>query len=251
MNSLIGGLRGAVEKKLPGAGGTMGNVYLQGVWWLNKNAEENARFGLPVGLLSNIPRQFLRPDIEMGPYFSGMKRDGEYMMEMIFVNFPPPRYNFQYLDRFLNPVYQVEVDGVSLLKVWKNDKEHTKPGFLEEIEQKNFKITGGKKEGYLYIELENPAFLTKLEIDHGKENCLEEGSGDIKYSPDGRSEIHAPDNLFGFQGPYAKSLQTETHFVYFFPAVKTKWIHFIPADINLCLLNWKNIDISSLKNLRQ
>ena len=132
LNSLVGGLQGAAEKRIPGSAETMGNVYLQGVRWLNDNAEANARFGLPVGLASNIPTQFLRPDIGLGAYFSGAAREGEYMMEMISVDFPPDRYNFLYLDRFLEPVHEIVVDGVSLLKIWKNDLAHTRSEYAKE-----------------------------------------------------------------------------------------------------------------------
>lgn len=251
INSLTGGLKGARAKNIPGVGETMGNAYLQGILWLNKYADKNARFGLPVGLASNIPRQFIRPDIKLGGFFSGMKREGEYMMEMISVDFPPPRYNFQYLDTFLNPVYAVEVDGVPILKIWKNDAEHTKKGYLNEEEEKEIKVVGGKETGFIEVQLKQSGFITRLEIDHDNKECAERGSGDIGYHDDKGKERSAPGDLYLSQGKYAASLQTKNHFVYFFPATKAKILSVIPADPNLCILQFNNIRVYGLKNLLQ
>ena len=33
---------------------------------------------------------------------------------------------WDYVNNFLKPVYQVEVDNVALLKIWKNDAAHLK-----------------------------------------------------------------------------------------------------------------------------
>ena len=52
MNKFIGGLSGAAERNFPGYGNTFGNVYLQGVEWLNKHADKNAKVILEI----KIPR---------------------------------------------------------------------------------------------------------------------------------------------------------------------------------------------------
>lgn len=249
INPIVGGLKGAVEKKIPGAGESMGNVYLQGIWWLNEHAEKNAHYHIPVGLGSNIPRQFERSDIQFGPYFSGMKRDGEYMMEMISVDFPPPRYSFQYLDRFLDPVYIVQVDGVAILKIWKNDKEHTKTGYLNEKVEKVIKVSGGKSYGYIGVQLSKPAFVTRIDIAHGNDNCMQKGDGKVIYSYDGKEIFTSPDELYNGQGVYGASLQTENRYVYFFPAFKAKWIRIIPSDPVLCVLQAKKAEVYSIRDI--
>lgn len=250
INQLVGGLRGAMEKKIPGSGETMGNVYLQGVIWLNKYAEKNANFGLPVGLASNIPRQFVRSDIKLGGYFSGTKRDGEYMMEMVSTDFPPPRYNFQYLNTFLNPIYEVKVDQATILKVWKNDIEHTKKGYLNEVEEKEIKVVGGKEIGFIEVKLGKPRFITRLEVDHDNKKCIEQGGGGIAYY-DNKEKVHyTPDDLYLSQGRYAASLQTKNHFVYSLPAIKTTRLWIIPKNANLCLMQLAKVSVFVLRDLR-
>lgn len=250
MNSLVGGLKGATEKKISGVGETMGNAYLQGIWWLNEYAEQDARFGFPVGLGSNFPPQFVRKDIKFGGYFSGMKRGGEYMLEMFSVDFPFSKYNYDYLNIFLNPVYVKTVEGVPVLKIWKNDKEHTKKGFLEEISEQNVGFTMSKEENRISISLKKPVFVTRIEIDHGNNNCTEKGSGNVSYSSNDEGEFLSPDDLYGSQGKYASLLQTKTHFVYFFPAVKLKKIFISSDDNNLCLLQVIGVKVSSLRDLK-
>lgn len=250
INSLVGGLGGAVEKQIPGAGESMGNVYLQGLKWLNGNAPEGAKYGTPVGLGSNVPRQFERSDLKFGGFFSGERREGEYMMEMISVDFPPPRYNFKYLDTFLNPVYVLKVDGATILKVWKNDKEHTKKGYLNEKEEKISRVRGGIAEEFIQVELGNLASITRIEIDHDNQNCIDQGSGSIVYFNEKNEQLGTADDLYLSQGRYAASLQTRNHFVYFFPATKTKLLRLIPADTNLCLLQYRSIKVYGLADLK-
>lgn len=250
VNPLVGGLKGAVEKKIPGAGETMGNAYLQGIWWLNEHAEKNAGFKPAVGLGSNIPTQFVRKDLKLGNVFSGMKREGEYMLGMQSVDFPPPRYSAQYLNKFLNPVHVVYVDGVAIVKVWKNDREHTKKGYLNEKTEENIKVSGGTSNGYVDVKIQNPAFITRIDILHDNKDCLVRGEGEVYYSDNDNDLVFlSPDELYNGQGVYGASLQTENRFVYFFPAVKAKWIRVLPSDPNLCLLQVKTVSIYSLRDL--
>ncbi|OGM30572.1 hypothetical protein A2630_02260 [Candidatus Woesebacteria bacterium RIFCSPHIGHO2_01_FULL_44_10] len=246
INALAGGLSGAAEKKIPGAGESMGNVYLQGIGWLNENAEEGSHFGLPVGLKSNVPEQFLENGIQIGPYFSGMKRDGEYMIEKVSVGDPlnPDLYNFAYLERFLEPVHEVKVDGVTLLKIWKNDVDHTKQGFLEEKEIKYH--LRKNEDGSLRLEFDEPEFLTRLEVDHFSGSCEAKAKGYISYSPDGISEVFSGD-LYTLQGPYALSLQTDSRYVYFFAATKAVWIKIAITEANSCLAQVKQMRVYGLK----
>ena len=250
MNFLIGGLPGAVEKKIPGAAETLGNVYLQGIWWFNDNAEKGDGFKSPVGLSSNFPRQFIREDLKIVNYFSGMQRRGEYMMEMISVDYPPRVYNFLYLDRFLEPVHEIKVDGVTLLKIWKNDVEHTKKGYLYEKEEKGFQISEDRKKGLVVITLKEPSYLTRLEIEHETSGCTKDISGKIDYSLDNYNFEQAPDELVNSQGTYAHSIQKEGFFVYFFPASAAKIIQLTLDDPNSCPLFYKNITVKSLRDIR-
>ncbi len=250
LNSLIGGLKGATEQKVPGAGETMGNGYLQGIHWLNDHAEKDARFGFPVGLGSNFPPQFVRSDIKFGGYFSGMQRGGEYMIEMFSAEFPIHRYTYDYLDRFINPVYVKYVDSVPVVKVWKNDAEHTKAGYIDEIEEKSVVMERTVDPLSIYAKLGRSAYITRIEVEYSTTNCVQDNTADYSYSPDGKKEITYPDESPLNQGRYVGSLQKDNKLVYFFPAVEAIWIQIAPRDLESCILKANSMRVFSLKDIR-
>lgn len=130
-NPIIGGLKGAREKSFPSSGSSLGNTYLQGVWWLNKNAEYGACIATPIGLRGNVPETKLRPDLRYdNTCQSSLARNGEYAMEMVYTGYFNDWYAYKYYEAYLKPVYEVQVDGVSIFKVFKNDEAHTRPDLI-------------------------------------------------------------------------------------------------------------------------
>jgi len=130
-NTLIGGLEGAKNKNFADWGLTLGSSYKEGVDWLNENAEKNAKLSLIRGLHANIPRTTLRRDIDLdNRYYSGSKKNGEYIIEVTDYrwNIDIAREIRDYLETLL-PVYEVKVDGVAILTIWKNDKKHLKTNY--------------------------------------------------------------------------------------------------------------------------
>lgn len=117
-NPLIGGLKGAASRNFPDWGVTLGTVYRQGVEWLNKNAEPNARVTLVKGLTANIPRHELRQDILLLP---NVILPGEYIIEVIdyYWTRDVSGETRAYLET-LQPVYEVRVENVPILKIWKS-----------------------------------------------------------------------------------------------------------------------------------
>lgn len=127
-NPLVGGLKGAYERNFPDWGVTLGTPYWQGVQWLNRYAESNAKLVLVKGLMANIPRIQLRRDIQyLYSFYSGNKKNGEYIMEVndYYWERDVPQEKKRYLTTFV-PVYQVIVDEVPILNIWKNDAFHSK-----------------------------------------------------------------------------------------------------------------------------
>lgn len=127
-NSLISGLKGAKEKNFPDWGLTLGNTYKQGVSWLNANAEQGAKLALIRGLLSNVPSTQLREDILFdNRYYSGLEQKGEYLMELTDYQWSTmvSKEKRSYIET-LRPVYEVKVDEIPILTIWKNDFEHRK-----------------------------------------------------------------------------------------------------------------------------
>lgn len=133
-NFLIGGVNGAKEKNIPYWGSSFGNVYKQGANWINANAQKNAKVDLAVGYEESMPRVWLRKDINYSNQYRKdfPERKGEYIIEMTgdMPTWPPFCY-WVYVQNFLVPVHEVKVDGVAILTIWKNDKEHTKLEFLQ------------------------------------------------------------------------------------------------------------------------
>jgi len=130
-NPLIGGLKGATQRNFPDWGTTVGSAYKGGIDWINIHVEKNGRVALVKGLLSNIPRIFIRQDIYFGEsHYSGEKKNGEYLMEVIDYRYDyaytnKQREKIDYLKKMI-PVYEEKVDGVVILKIWKNDIQHSK-----------------------------------------------------------------------------------------------------------------------------
>ena len=127
-NPLIGGLKGASERNFPDWGTTLGSAYKGGIDWINQHVEKNGRVALVSGLISNVPRISIRRDIYFGEsHYSGEKKSGEYLMEVTGYKWDQniPLEKKKYIERLV-PVYEEKVDGVAILKIWKNDIAHTR-----------------------------------------------------------------------------------------------------------------------------
>ena len=246
-NQLIGGLSGARDKNIPYWGNSYGNAYLQGINWLNENAEPNAKLGLPLSTMGNLPKLKLRADIDFyNRHWSGTNRNGEYEIEMDFNWSLRNWYSFQYYEKYLDPVYVAEVDGVPILKVWKNDLEHTKTGF--ESESRFYPKDVSVSKDSLKIDLGKTIFLTKLTVEHSKVACQQTSSGYIALSEDGVNWTQMPEALVP-QVPPALDIFDEDTFVYFFAAEKARYILLDPQNANSCLVKSPVADVRGLTDL--
>lgn len=244
-NQLIGGLKGAKEKNIPYWGNTYGNVYLQGTEWLNENAEPNAKVGLPIATMGNLPKLKLRSDIDFyNGHWSGTRRDGEYEIELDF-EWPPKKwYSFQYLDVFLEPVYVAEVDGVPLLKIWKNDLAHTREGFKKE---KLFYPTNiDYSQDKILINMGKEVYLTSLRIEHLSFNCEPVNKGYVAVSNDKKTWINEPEPLAP-QVPPVVDIFDEDTFIFLFPARKSRYLLIDPQSADSCLLKFPRVEIKGLE----
>lgn len=252
-NELAGGLTGARDKNIPYWGNTYGNVYLQGVKWLNDHAEQGAKIALPVGVMSNIPRTMFRPDLDFSkPNWTGPNRGGEYGIEMYF-DWPAKYwYSFQYYDEYLDPIYVYSVDGVPLLKIWKNDLEHTKPGFKKESEYfpKNIVVEKNVLGPSLKIDLGNNIHTTKLIVRHDARDCQNGPLGYVALSSDGKTWEREPDPITGPQvapGVDGSIIGwSDTNFVYLFAGKTARFIMLDPQIVNSCLLKNHSIQVFGL-----
>lgn len=250
-NSLIGGLGGAEERNFPSWGNSLGSAYKGGIEWINKNAEKNAKLTLIQGTPSNVPPILLRKDINyladgsIDPkftHFSGINRDGEYIMELIFNDTGKDfYYMWDYVDNFLLPVYELKVDGTSILKIWKNDLQHTKKELS--LKEKNYEnITIAKIEKGIKISLKDEVLASRLQVLFKDQICLK--SGFIETSLDETNWQRELDIFPQYQA-YRKLNFIDSKLEYFFAGRRLKYIRIIPNSSS-CILNDPEIKITIL-----
>jgi len=237
-NSLIGGLSGAREKNIPSWGNSFGNAYLPAVRWINKNAEPGSKLALVQGTGSNVPAFLVRGDIHFSnDNWSGIKRQGEYLLELTH-NQPgnPYPYAWNYINNFLEPVYEVKIDGVSIAKVWKNDIKHTKEEFrLKEVATNNFQVV--QEEGSIVIDLKKAKILSRFLVDFNRDDFCDNVDGRADLSVDGENWERQPESVATGQIPgEGLSQNKEATIVYFFPGSEAKFIRFTPNEDSSCIL---------------
>lgn len=245
-NSLIGGLSGAREKQIPFWGNSYGNVYLQTIKWVNNNVEYRAKLGLVQGTGINVPKIQLRDDIDFSNgYWSAIFRKGEYLMEMTFdARINPYPYVWEYVEKMLDPVYEVKVDGVPIAKVWKNDIEHTK----KEYKKSETKITNYQysiKDNYVNVVFSNEVIMTRFFLHYANiKSCLKP-QAEVQTSIDGQNWITEQDRIPVVHVSVDKLPINTVPF--FFAGRDTKYLRIVALDRNSCLLNVNSLDIWSLE----
>ena len=253
-NQIIGGLPGASKANIPYWGNTYGSVYLEGIKWINRNAEVGSKVALPVGVLS-IPRLMFRPDLEYTkPYWSGLNRNGEYGIEMNFEWPPKYWYSFQYYDQYLNPSYVYSVEGIPILKVWKNDLAHTKDGFKEESVYipKSIIFEKNTLNPQIKIDMGKDINLTRLSIKHENTSCQKQIAGYIATSSDEKNfwrepePIDSPQWMPGVSNAFGWS---DKNFVYFFAGKKVRYIIVDPQMQGSCYLDKPVIEVRGIKKV--
>lgn len=244
-NQLVGGLSGAKEKNVPYWGNSFGNVYLQGVNWLNENAPENSKLALPINTPHFIPRVKLREDIAFSnAYLSGDKHLGEYVMEHYFDWYPASWYRYAYYNTFLNPVHEVKVDGVPILIIWKNSPEYIKPGFETErsyrpqlVRVEAEEVAEGVTHKKLMIDLGKEINLTQLKVEHSQLDCKQQpsGRGYVALSNDFVDWRKEPEEIYFPQVAMEENDFDEDTFTFFFAAKKARYIMVDSQIDNPCL----------------
>jgi len=238
-NPLIGGLKGAKEKNFPYWGSSLGTSYKQGVEWLNKNAEKNAKVAMVIATGQNVPSIFFREDLGFeNMAWSATKRKGEYLIEAVFDGWIREwHYDGEYVDNVLKPVYEVKVDDVPILKVWKNDKEHTHPRFLKEKTMLSDKIKWREGEDEFSIDLEKEVDLMKISISYKANKCTPFKSGIVYLSQDGEGWTFERE-------PVRDAMIKDYRFDYPLVGKRAKYIKIILSSDNSCEYNVEDIKIT-------
>lgn len=245
-NELIGGLGGA-SKKFPIWDTALGNQYMQGVEWVNRRAEKNAVMVLSFGTMTNIPLTKVRRDITYAnDQESLIFRKGEYILGLTNINVPL-FYDGQYPNRYLIPVYQVTVDDVPILNIWKNDVAHTKKGFInEEDVSSRAKITLDF-EG-ITATLDKAVYVTRLEIATSK-SCPKPLGGRISTSLDNLAWKDEVEELLTGQIPQIQKLNKGV-ITQLLAAVPAKYIKILISHEQTCPINDYTMKIIGLQDVR-
>lgn len=168
-NAFVGGLPGAVKKNLTDWTLTYGNVYKQAVAWINDHAEENAKLTYLDASMLAISPLWLRGDIRFSPeYFSGFDQKGEYIMQLTN-SLNPPVFAARYPGQFLEPIYQVKVDGVPLLSIYKNNQTNVGTHMIDNVPVKEVKTMQGD---YFVIDIGKRVRVTKIITSQALTECL-------------------------------------------------------------------------------
>lgn len=258
-NSLIGGLSGAKELNFPSWGNSFGNAYFQGIKWINQNAEKEARVALLQGTLANAPLIYFRPDIKYVPgvgdlgkknFFSGIEREGEYLMELTFNDSGKDFfYRWEYVEKFLDPVYELKVDGVAILKIWKNDLDHTNPEMKFAPITFNGLVNITTDSHFLYLDLEKNVNISTVEIDYDITNsCTPLKTGFVETSLNRTDWIKEKDAIPQYQINGTLNLQ-DGKIIYYLAGREATYIRFALDSKSSCIFNNPRIKIISLESI--
>lgn len=241
-NFLIGGLSGAKKADLPSWGNSFGAAYRQGVVWLNSNVPPNGKVAFARELMPNIPAIWLRPDIKFhNSYRSGYLQRGEYTIGLTYQGTKDASYYNGYLETFLTPVYEVKVDGVGILKIWKNDKEYLGLDMEEKVLEGAVLTT---EENDLTFDLGEAKKLSRLEIEYNERLCNPLKSGIVQLSLDGKNFYQQWGALPGQWRVAALGVQpNEGHFIEPFLGQEAKFIRLVLSPANTCLKNIKDFKV--------
>lgn len=246
-NSLIGGLSGAKANNFPYWGESYGSPYRKAVEWINKNAEKDSKVVFNYELMPNIPSIFFRQDLHFSNVFrSGYLREGEYAITLISQGIATRSYYDMYLDKFLKPVYQIDIDGVPIIKIWKNDDTHLIVPWNEDSITK-YKLTIDKSG--LLIDLRQARELSRLEINYKDKDCQPLESGYVQISEDNKSWQRLPGNLpddwrISISGAQPKN----GVFIEPFVGQKARFISLVLSPQNTCLKQIVDLKIFFLEN---
>lgn len=247
-NFLIGGLGGAKDKKLPFWGNSFGAPYRQGVIWLNNNVPLNGKVAFVRELMPNIPVIWIRPDINFhNSYRSGYLQKGEYAIGLTYQGTKDASYYDGYLEMFLKPVYEVKVDGVGILKIWKNEREYLKIDTKEEVLE-NVILT--KDEKGLTFDLGEVKKLSRLEIEYDERDCNKLKSGVVQLSINGKDFGQQWGALPGQWRVAALGEQPQNgSFIEPFLGQEAKVIRLVLSPSDTCLKNVKEFKVYHFLNL--
>lgn len=231
-NILIGGPKGAVKVGLLDWQTVYDVQYKQLIDWMNANSPPNSKIAFLDGTMVGIMPLWLRDDLRIGSYFSGFDRKGEYIVSAVYPQ-PPQVFPYLYLEKFLQPVYELKVDGAVIGVIWKNDAAHTKPQFQNQTPLSSVPPLQPGKDAYgayWQLNFDKSYQVTSLTADIPSKGCdMHEGIFDL--------------NTFFVPFRRAKNDQV----VFYFPAILTSKIRYYTIFQESCMAKAKITDVEVVK----
>ena len=241
-NQIAGGLSGAREKQLPAWGNSFGAAYRQGVNWLNENAEEDANVVYAHELIPNIPRNQLREDFVLwNVNRSGYLNAGEYAITLTYDGTRNRSYYDTYLEKFIDPSYEVVVDGVPILKVWHNTKENLK---YDPEEALISDVDWEETDEGIQFDLGNIYSLSRMEFVFDEHDCDELEYSHVRISSNGENWTRLPGNFpSDWIIPKVGKQPNEGKFIEPFTGQKARYVEFVIFPTDACM---RKVDSSEI-----
>lgn len=246
-NMLAGGLPGAVKQNLVDWSLTYGNVYKQGIEWLNMHAETNAKMAHLEGSNFAISPVWLRKDMTYSPvYFSGWQAEGEYLIKP-YDSLPAPYYAKKYVENFLNPIYVVKVDGAAILSVYKNSPENQKTKIRQNEITTVREDLKDPESGFARFDLGKEVKVTGIEIAGKKPNCSPGKTSSEIVAFVAESRRDEPIDLGQAYVENEKESREDGSVRYFFPGDLARYIVVKPLNNLSCFANGKITKVQFLE----
>lgn len=103
-------------------------------------------------------------------------------------------YAWKYVEKFLIPVYEVKADGVPILKIWKNDIEHTRKKFQLFEEEYFGPYSIQKDRNLLAVNFNKDLTLSRVKLSFvSTEGCFPISMSFLETSKDGKNWVREKD----------------------------------------------------------
>ena len=170
-------------------------------------------------------------------HFSGIERQGEYLMELTFNDTGQDfNYIWEYINEFLIPVHEVKVDGVTILRIWKNDLDHTYLDHKKSIAEYRGKTTLKQDKNTLNLTFESIVTLSSVQLTYNDSDCTPLKTGYVETSKNGIDWLREKDSISQYQARRNSNL--EANMIRFYLAGReAQHVRFLVDNTDSCVFN--------------
>lgn len=193
-NSFIGGINGARTQNLTGWGNTDGGIYEVAMRWINKNAKKNSHIAVGYSETADFYLPEFRSDLVPDNSFSGYLAKGEYIIALTHNSELENTYRMLYPQNMLKPLYIYSVDGVPLVKIWKNEKKYFKND-IKKLKERKISLPTSKEGSILKWNLLEKDKVVNIKVNFKKDSsCKKLENAYFTVTSDGVNWITLPES---------------------------------------------------------